>query len=132
MAINRKTGGMSTYEFPKELVWRSIAGDKHEIDPLDEEKYNNTTPGPNTVYTRSLEFKVNEVFAFEMKTARYTTRWRVVLTELGPCRTRVSIQVSTDYMGAKNMLLHSIGGGMGYEVRSFLKSIHKKLDEDMK
>lgn len=132
MALNRKTGGSSVYEFPAELVWRSIAGNKHEIDPLDEEKYNNTTPGPRTVYTRSLEFKLNEVFAFEMKTMRYTTRWRVMLTVLGPCRTRVSIQVSTDYNRIKDMLLHSAAGGMSHEVRYFLKDLHKKLDESMK
>lgn len=132
MAYTRHAKGSRVYSYPVELVWRSIAGGARTVQPIDEAKYENTTPRSGEVYTRSLEYKLNEAFAFEMKAARYTTRWRVTLDELGSCRTRVSVQADSEYPDLSSFLLCRMGSTMPREIHYFLKNIDDKLEAGMK
>ena len=120
------------YLYPVELVWKAIGtGGSREVDPLDEESFENTEPAPNTVYTRSLEFKVNEVFAFRMKTRGFIADMRIELTPTGPCETKVVFSEQVEYRLVSSYIFSKFGLSIRDELKSLAREINKRL-EDMK
>ena len=126
-----KTGVINdTFNYPIELVWTSIAGrNDGSITPMDEDTYLNTEPAQGTVFTRSIEVKTNEVFAFQIKTRMFIADWRIELSPLAPCKTGVKLSCTINYRSFKSALLNRFGAGMTMEMRYFMKDLKKKLEK---
>ena len=132
MELKRRGAGSAVYDYPVELVWRSIANDKGaKIDPIDDETFSGTPP-ENVIYTRAAEIKTNESFTLQMKCRRYEARWRFTLTPLAPCRTRLEASAEVTYAGMRDFLLAGAGGGIHREVKIFLTTIGDKLKKSVK
>lgn len=129
MAHQKTARGMDEYDFPVELVWKALTNSStaNMVDPLDEETYNSSVPSPGTVFTRSLEVVVNELFAFQIKTMMYTATWRIRLKPTGPCRTKVVVEETVDFPDFRAFAACRFGAGMGHEMRYFMKDLEGKL-----
>lgn len=129
MAHRKTVRGTDEYDFPVELVWKALTGSStaNLIDPLDEETYNSSVPGPGMVFTRSLEVVTNERFSFQIKTAAYTSTWSIRLKSTGPCKTRVTVDETVDFPDFRAFALCRFGAGLGHEMRYFMKDIESKL-----
>ena len=120
------------YLYPVELVWKAIgAGSSRGVDPLTEEQFENTEPAPNTVYTRSLEFRTNEVFAFRMKARGFIADMRIELTPTAPCETKVVFSEQVEYRLVSAYIFSKFGLSVRSELKNFSREIGKRL-EDMK
>ena len=132
MAMKASAKRTVYYLYPVELVWKAIgAGKNRAVDPLDEDTFENTEPAPNTVYTRSLEFKINEVFAFRMKARGFIADLRIELTPTGPCETKVVFSEKAEYRLVSSYIFSKFGLNIRDELKSFAREINKRL-EDMK
>ena len=119
------------YRYPVELVWRGIGfGSNAEVDPLNEEQYNNTEPAQGTVYTRAIEVKQNEVFSFQMKTWLFYSNWRIELTAVGPCETKVKLTNTVEYRSMQGWIYSGFGTLARNEVKQFAQQLGKKIDAD--
>jgi hypothetical protein len=127
----KKTGVITdTFDYPVELVWTSIAGrNDGSITPMDEETYLNTEPEQGTVFTRSIEVKTNETFAFQIKTRMFIADWRIELKSLAPCKTGVKLTCTIEYRSFKSALLNRFGAGMTMEMHYFMRDLKKKLEK---
>ncbi len=128
MAYKRQGSSYEVYDYPVELVWRALTSGStgNLIDSLDEKEYE-AGPRPGAVYTRALDRAVNEHFSFEIKTNMYVTQWNVVLDPIGPCKTKVTVTESVDFVNFKAFMLCRMGAGLGAEVRSFMRELERKL-----
>lgn len=121
------------YHYPVELVWRAIgAGERREVDPLSEEEFENNEPAPNTIFTRLLEMKENEVFAFRMKARGFITDMRIELESVGPCETRVRLSQEVNYRKASVYLFSGMGSAPRRELRSFAMEMNRRLADGVK
>ena len=120
------------YHYPVELVWRGIGvgNDGRTVDPLNEEQYENYEPERGTVFTRALEVKQNEVFAFQMKTWLFYSDWRIELTPVGPCETKVKFINTVKYRSLQGFIYSGFGALARNEVKQFVKQLGKKIDAD--
>lgn len=121
------------YHYPVELVWRGIGfGANAEVDPLNEEQYNNTEPPQGTVYTRALEVKQNEVFSFQMKTWLFYSTWRIELTPVGECETKAVFRNTVEYRSLRGMIYSLFGYVHRQEMKSFTRQLGQKIEDDFK
>jgi len=121
------------YRYPVELVWRGIGfGSNAEVDPLSEEQYNNTEPAQGTVYTRAIEVKQNEVFSFQMKTWLFYSTWRIELTPVGECETKVKLQNTVEYRSFRGVLYSLFGYVHRQEIKAFARQLGDKIEADFK
>ena len=122
----------ATFQYPVELVWRGIGVSNNgtTVDPLSEEQYENYEPARNTVFTRAVEVKQNELFAFQMKTWMSYSDWRIELTPVGPCETRVSFVNKIKYRSAQGYILSLFGLFARIEMKRFVEQLGKKIDMD--
>lgn len=119
-----------TLSYPVELVWTSIAGRSDTtITPMDEDTYLNTEPARGTVFTRSIEVKTNEVFAFQIKAQMFIADWRIELNSIAPCKTDVKLTCSIEYRSFKAAALNRFGAGLTSEMHFFLRDLKKKLEK---
>jgi len=120
------------FRYPVELVWKSIgAGSKRDVDALTEEQFAETEPAANEVYTKSLEIKTNEVFAFRMKTRGFLADFRIELTPVGPCKTKVTLREDMEYRTSSAFLAGGFGLSVRKELKGFALMMQKRL-KDMK
>lgn len=132
MELKRRSAGSAVYDYPVELVWRSISNDKNaKIEPIDDETFN-AAPPENVIYTRAVELKTNELFRLQMKSRRFEADWQFTLVPLAACRTRLEASVSVTYNSMKDYLLAGAGGGVHGEIRIFLRSVGDKLKKSVK
>lgn len=122
----------ATFQYPVELVWRGIGVNNNGtvVDPLSEEQYENYEPERNTVFTRAVEVKQNEVFAIQMKTWMSYCDWRIELTPVGPCETKVSFVNKIKYRSASGYILSIFGLLARSEMKRFVDQLGKKIDMD--
>lgn len=119
------------YRYPVELVWRGIGfGNNAEVDPLNEEQYNNCEPERGTVFTRALEVKQNETFSFQMKTWLFYSTWRIELTSVGPCETRVKFSNTVEYRSFRGFVYSLFGYLHRSEMKAFARQLGQKIDAD--
>ena len=120
------------YHYPVELVWRGIGvgNDGRTVDPLNEEQYENYEPERGTVFTRALEVKQNEVFSFQMKTWLFYSDWRIELTPVGPCETKVRFINTVKYRSFQGLVYSGFGALARNEVKQFAKQLGKKIEAD--
>lgn len=120
------------YHYPVELVWRGIGvgNDGRTVDPLNEEQYENYEPERGTVFTRALEVKQNEVFSFQMKTWLFYSDWRIELTPVGPCETKVRFINTVKYRSFQGLVYSGFGTLARNEVKQFAKQLGKKIEAD--
>lgn len=121
-----------SYQYPVELVWRGIGvgNNNTSVDPLNEEQYEKYEPARNTVFTRAVEVKQNEVFAFQMKTWMSYCDWRIELTPTGPCETRVCLTNKIKYRSFQGYLFSLFGLLARTEMKKFLQQLEKRIDMD--
>lgn len=132
MAMKASAKRTSYYYYPVELVWKALGtGGSREVDPLDEDSFENTEPAPNTVFTKSLEVKTNEVFSFRMKARGFIADLRVEMKQTGPCETKVVFSEQVEYRTVSSYLLSRFGLSIRNELKDFSRVIHQRL-EDMK
>lgn len=131
--MKRRAACSAYYRYPVELVWKAIGfgSDAHTVDPMNEDDYNRKEPGPGVVFTRALEVKTNEVFAFQMKTQTFFADWRIELSPLGPCDTKARISAEMQFRTGKAAALGMLMS-MRREVRTFAKDLGKKMEEQNK
>lgn len=120
------------YQFPVELVWRGIGvgNDGTTVDPLNEEQYENTEPDRGTVFTRAIEVKQNEVFHFQMKTWLFYSDWRIELTAVGPCETKVKFTNTVTYRSLQGFIYSGFGTLARNEVKQFSRQLGEKIEAD--
>jgi len=120
------------YRFPVELVWRGIGvgSENSNVDPLSEEDYLNTEPPRGAVYTRALEVKQNEVFAFQMKTWLFYSTWRIELTPVGPCETKARFENTIEYRSFRGWVYSGFGSLARSEVKQFSRQLGQKIEKD--
>lgn len=120
------------YHYPVELVWRGIGvgGEDKTVDPLNEEQYENSEPERGTVFTRAIEVKQNEVFAFQMKTWLFFSDWRIELTPIGPCETKVRFINIVKYRSFQGFIYSGFGALARSEVKQFSKQLLQKIESD--
>ena len=120
------------YQYPVELVWRAIGfgSEGTTVDPLDEEQYEKYEPEQGTVFTRSLEVKQNEVFAFQMKTWLFYSTWRIELTPVDECETKVKFTNTLEYRSFRGLVYSGFGTLARNEVKAFARQLGKKVRED--
>ena len=121
-----------TYQYPVELVWRGIGvgSNSTAVDPLNEEQYEKYEPARDTVFTRAVEVKQNEVFAFQMKTWMSYSDWRIELTPVGPCETKVSLVNTINYRSVQGYILSLFGILARVEMKRFVAQLGEKIDQD--
>lgn len=119
------------YSYPVELVWKAIGfgSESREIDPLNEEEYEAKEPAPNTVFTRALEIRQNEMFAFQMKGRLFYSTMRIELEALRPCETRVRVREEIEPRGRRGVLFCLLAMNVRREVKTFCRDLGKKLDD---
>ena len=116
------------YLYPPELVWKALGfGNQREVDPLTEDEFENREPAPNTVFTKALEVRQNEVFAFRMKARGFYATMRVELTPTGPCETKMVVTEDVDYRLTSSWIASRFGLSIRDELKSFTRSIHARL-----
>ncbi len=121
------------YRYPVELVWRGIGfGSNAEVDPLNEEQYNNSEPEQGTVFTRALEVKQNEVFSFQMKTWLFYSTWRMELTPVGECETKVKFVNTVEYRSLRGLIYSLFGYVHRQEIKAFARQLGDKIEADFK
>lgn len=121
------------YRYPVELVWRAIgAGERREVDPLTEEEFENQEPAPNTIFTRLLDMKENELFAFRMKARGFITDMRIELESVAPCETRVRLSQEVTYRKASVYMLSGFGSAVRRELKSFAMDLGRRLADGVK
>jgi len=120
------------YQYPVELVWRGIGvgSDGTTVDPLNEDQYNNQEPDRGTVFTRAIEVKQNEVFHFQMKTWLFYSDWRIELTPVGPCETKVKFTNTVTYRSAQGFIYSGFGNLARSEVKQFSRQLGQKIEKD--
>lgn len=127
--MKRRGTAINEYEYPVELVWRSIVGGKAEgFQSMDAEEYENAKPKAGTIYTRALDVKQNERAKMQFKTGFYTADWDIQLTSLGPCTTRVRIDATVVFRSIWTAALMRFGAGIRVELRSYMDDLTKKLE----
>jgi hypothetical protein len=121
------------YRYPVELVWKAIGGSKRQVDPLEEDEFEHTEPAPNTVFTKTLEFRRNECFAIRMKARGFFADLRLDLTPTGPCETKVVFSETVEYRLVSAYVFSRFGLRVRDELKSFARQIHQRLsDMEMK
>ena len=120
------------YQYPVELVWRGIGigSDETTVDPLNEEQYENTEPDRGTVFTRAIEVKQNEVFHFRMKTWLFYSEWRIELSPVGPCETKVKFTNTIEYRSLRGFFYTGFGNLARSEVKAFSRQLGQKIEAD--
>ncbi len=120
------------YRFPVELVWRGIGvgSENTTVDPLSVEQYENAEPERGTVFTRMLEMKQNEVFAFQMKTWLFYSTWRIELTPVGPCETKARFENVVEYRSLLGFIYTGFGRLARTEVKQFSRQLGQKIEDD--
>ena len=120
------------YRFPVELVWRGIGvgSENTTVDPLSEEEYANAEPDRGTVFTRALEVKQNEVFEFQMKTWLFYSTWRIELSPVGPCETKVKFTNTVEYRSTQGWIYSGFGTLARNEVKQFSRQLGQKIEKD--
>lgn len=130
MGFKRKAMGSEVYDYPVELVWKSIAGKSDvTIDPLDEDTYNSREPDRNTVFTRAIEVRQNEFFSFQIKSQMFFANWEISLEPISACRTRVTVKDTVEFRKTAAVLLTGFGSSIRHEIRYFLKDLGGKLKQ---
>ena len=116
------------YSYPVELVWKAIGfGNDREVDPLTEDEFENKEPAPNTVFTKSLEVKQNEVFAFRMKARGFYATMRIEMEPTAPCETKMTVTEDVEYRLPGSFIASRFGLSIRDELKSFTRSIHARL-----
>ncbi len=120
------------YQYPVELVWRAIGfgSDGTTVDPLSEEQYEKYEPEQGTVFTRSVEVKQNEVFSFQMKTWLFYSTWRIELTPVGECETKVRFTNTVEYRSLQGFIYSGFGSLARTEVKQFARQLGEKVKAD--
>lgn len=120
------------FEYPVELVWHTLAGSgKGEaVQPMEEDEWENTTPGKGEIYTKHIESKVNKLLAFKMKTPFCETVWRIEFEKLAPSSTNVTVSVDTEYTGDKRMIKMIFGHPPLAEIKGLVANMKYKLKTD--
>jgi len=119
-----------TYYYPPELVWKAFGfGNNREVNPMSEDEFENNEPAPNTVFTKSLEVKQNEVFAFRMKARGFYATMRVELTPTGPCETKMTVREDVEYRLTSSYIASRFGLSIRQELADFTREINKRLAE---
>ncbi len=120
------------YRYPVELVWRGIGvgSENTTVDPLSEEEYEKHEPDRGTVFTRSIEVKQNEVFAFQMKTWLFYATWRIELEAVGPCETKVRFTNTMEYRSFRGFIYSGFGTLARSEVKLFSRQLGEKIEAD--
>ncbi len=118
------------YDYPVELVWKAIGvgSEDSTVDPLNEEQYENNEPDRGTVFTRALEVKQNEVFAFQMKTWLFYSNWRIELEPYGSYQTKARFTNTIEYRSWRGIIYT----GFGYLARNEVKAFSKQLGDKVK
>ena len=133
MAMKGSAKRTTYYRYPVELVWKAIgAGDNREVDPLSEEEFENQEPAPNMIFTKVLEKKDNEVFAFRMKARGFIGDVRMELTPVGPCETKVVFSEVLTFRTVSTFIFGKFGLSVRDELRSLSQEIHRRLEEQNK
>ena len=132
MAMKASAKRTAYYHYPVELVWKALGtNDGREVDPLDEDTFENTEPAPNIAYTKALEVIPTELFAFRMKTRGFISDLRVEMKQVGPCETKVVFSEQVEYRVFSAYLFSKFGLNIRNDLRSYSQEVHKRLD-DMK
>ena len=132
MAMKASAKRTVYYHYPVELVWKALGtGGSREVDPLDEDSFENSEPAPNTVFTKSLEVTQNEVFAFRMKARGFIADLRVEMKQTGPCETKVVFSEQVEYRLVSSYIFSKFGLSIRDELKDFARVINQRL-EDLK
>ena len=120
------------FDYPVELVWHTLAGSgKGEVvQPMEEDEWENTTPGKGEIYTKHIESKVNKLLSFKMKTPFCVTVWRIEFEKLTPSTTNVTFTVETQYTGEKQMVKMMFGHPPAAEIKGVVSNMKYKLKMD--
>ena len=130
MAMTGKAKRTAYYHYPVELVWKAIgAGDNREVDPLTEDEFENQEPAPNMIFTKVLEKKDYEVFAFRMKARGFIGDVRMELTPVGPCETKVVFSEVLNFRLVSSYIFGKFGLSVRNELRSLSQEIYKRLED---
>jgi len=128
MAMHASAKRTAVYHYPVELVWKALGfGNQREVDPLTEDEFENREPAPNTVFTKALEVKQNEVFSFRMKARGFYATMRVELSPTGPCETKMTVSEDVDYRLTSSYIASRFGLSIRQELSSFTTEINKRL-----
>lgn len=120
------------YQYPVELVWRAIGfgSENSTVDPLSEEQYENYEPEQGTVFTRAVEVKQNEVFSFQMKTWLFYSTWRIEMSPVDECETKVSFTNTVEYRSLRGFIYSGFGNLARNEVKQFSRQLGEKIRAD--
>ena len=124
----------SYFSYPVEIVWRSIAADdksETRVDPLSEEDFENTEPAPNTIYTRAVEIRQNELFAFRMKAAGFFADLRIELKPLSDCETKVIFTESMTYRTTTAWVFSRFGLSLRSELKALSRTMLTRIEDSM-
>ena len=128
MAMKSSAKRTVYYSYPPELVWKALGfGNQREVDPLTEEEFESREPAPNTVFTKALEVKQNEVFAFRMKARGFYATMRVELTPTAPCETKMTVREDVEYRLTSSYIASRFGLSIRQELSHFTAEINKRL-----
>ena len=120
------------YQYPVELVWRAIGfgSENSTVDPLSEEQYEKYEPEQGTVFTRAVEVKQNEVFSFQMKTWLFYSTWRIEMSPVDECETKVSFTNTVEYRSLRGFIYSGFGTLARNEVKQFSRQLGEKIRAD--
>ena len=120
------------YQYPVELVWRAIGfgSENSTVDPLNEEEYEKYEPDQGTVFTRALEVKQNEVFSFQMKTWLFYSTWRIEMSPVDECETKVKFVNTVEYRSLRGFIYSGFGSLAKTEVKQFSRQLGEKIRAD--
>lgn len=120
------------FDYPVELVWHTLTGSGREsaVEPMNEDEWENTTPGRGEIYTRHLESKLNKLLSFKMKTPFSETVWRIELEKQGASSTKVTFKVDTTYTGEKRMVKMAFGHPPAAEIKGLIANMKYQLKMD--
>ena len=128
MAMKASAKRTVYYRYPAELVWKALGfGSNREVDPLTEEEFESREPAPNTIFTKALEVKQNEVFAFRMKARGFYATMRMELSPVGPCETKMVVSEDVEYRLVSSYLAARFGLSIRQELAGFTTEIRKRL-----